>query len=166
MPKSVTLKGNPLDLAGTEVKVGDKLPAAKLSKSLVDDVSLADYAGKTVVLVVVPSLDTPVCDIEAQRFNKEAASLGSNVAVLVISRDLPSAQARWCGANEAKNIQTLSDYKHRKFAKAFGVEIPALGVTSRAVFVAGPDQVLKYVEYVPEVAQEPNYDAALAAVKA
>jgi thiol peroxidase len=165
MPNSVTLKGNPIPVEGTELKPGDKAPDFKASKSLVDDCSLTDFLGKTVIISSVPSLDTPVCDTSSRRFNEEAGKLGDAVAVVTVSCDLPPAQARWCGAADAKNLVVASDYKHHDFGKKYGVWIPKLGVNARAVFVIGPDGTVKHAEYVPEIAQEPNYDAALSAAK-
>jgi thiol peroxidase len=163
MPSTVTLKGSPLHLEGTEIHVGDKAPDFRARRSLGEDASLKDYAGKTVLLSVVPSLDTPVCDLQARRFNEEAGKFGDKVAIVVISADLPPAQARWCGAADAKNLITLSDYMHHDFGRKYGVFIKELGILARAVFVIGPDGKVKYAEYVPEIAQHPNYDAALAA---
>lgn len=165
MPKSVTLKGEAVALSGTEVKVGDALPDAKLSKNPKEDVTLSSYKGKTLIVASVPSLDTGVCDLEAKRLDKEAAALGDHVKVLVISRDLPPAQARWCGAAEAKAIEVLSDYKHRDFGPKFGTEIPALGLLCRAIFVADASGKVKHVEYVSEISEQPDFDAALAAAK-
>ncbi len=165
MPSSVTLKGNPIAVEGKELKPGDSAPDFKLRKSLKDEATLADFAGKVLVVNAVPSLDTPVCDLQAKRFNKEAAALGDGAVVLMVSRDLPPAQARWCGAADATNIVCLSDYKHQSFGQAWGVELPDLGVLARAVFVVGKDGKVVHAEYVPEIAQEPNYDAALAAAK-
>lgn len=165
MARTVTLKGNPVELAGDEIKAGDAAPDAVLSKSLKDNVKISDYKGKTAVLVVVPSLDTPVCDLEAKRFNSEAANLGDDVKVLVISADLPPAQARWCGASDAQNIEALSDYKVRDFAAKWGTYIPDLGIHCRAVFVVDAEGKVKYAQYVPEIADQPDFDACLAAVK-
>ncbi len=165
MPTSVTLKGNPLAVEGTELKAGDAAPDFKLRKSLKDESGLADYSGKVLIINAVPSLDTPVCDLQGKRFNKEAAALGDGAVVLMVSRDLPTAQARWCGASDAENIVCLSDYKDQTFGNAWGVELPDLGVLARAVFVVGADGRIAYAEYVPEIAQEPDYDAALEAAK-
>jgi len=115
-----------------------------------------------------PSLDTPTCDTETRRFNQEAAKLGSNVEIWTISRDLPFAQKRWCGAAGVTAVKTLSDFRERAFGPAYGVEIkdgPIAGLTARAVFVVGGDGKVKHVEYVKEIGSEPNYDAALAAAK-
>ncbi|RIK66243.1 MAG: thiol peroxidase [Planctomycetota bacterium] len=166
MARTCTLKGNPLDLEGPELKVGDKAPLATLKKSLVDDFNLAEVAGKPRVYSVVPSLDTPVCAEQTKRFNKEMAAL-PNVAFFTISCDLPVAMNRFCGAEgiNTERMKTLSDHKDTAFGKAYGVLIPKLRVLSRAVFVVGTDDKLRYVEYVPEVASHPNYDAVLAAAK-
>ncbi|MDK2972469.1 MAG: thioredoxin-dependent peroxiredoxin [Candidatus Sumerlaeota bacterium] len=166
MPDTVTLKGNPVKVAGTEVKAGAAAPDATLSVNLKDTVTISSFKGKKLVLAVVPSLDTPVCDLEAQRFNKEAASLGDNTVVAVVSMDLPPAQARWCGANSATNIKTFSDHRLRDFGQKYGVYLPDLGIMCRAVFVIDETGTVKYAEYVPEIADQPNFEAALAALKA
>lgn len=165
MPSTVTLKGSPLHLEGTELKKGDTAPEFHARRSLADDASLKDYAGKTVILSVVPSLDTPVCDIQGRRFSQEAKSLGDNVVVALISADLPPAQARWCGAADANNLVMLSDYKDHDFGRKYGVYIKELGILCRAVFVIGPDGKVRHAQYVSEIAEQPDYDAALAAAK-
>lgn len=162
----VTFKGEPLTLIGDgDVAVGQSAPDAVLSKNPKEDCKISDFKGKTLVINVVPSLDTPVCSVQTARFNKEASSLGENVVILTVSRDLPPAQARWCQANSASNIKTASDYKHRDFGNKFGLEMKELGLLARSVFVVDGTGKVVYMELVPEVAQEPNYDAALAAVK-
>jgi len=165
MSRSVTLKGSPISVSGPQLKAGDKAPSFTLSKNLKENLESCDLAGKVVILSVAPSLDTPVCDLQGKRFNQEAGALGAGVAVVFVSRDLPPAQARWCGANDAKNLQTASDFKFREFGLKYGVEIADLGVLARAVFVVGKDGKIVHAEYVPEIAQEPNYDAAIAAAK-
>lgn len=167
MPSSVTLKGNPVALSGTEIKVGDQFPDVKLSKSLAEEVSISSFKGKKVVLSVVPSLDTPVCDLQGRRFNSELGNLGDGVVVAMISRDLPPAMARWCGAAEADKdkLHLLSDYKLREFGQATGTELPGLGILCRAVFVLDADGKVIHAEYVGEIAEHPDYDAALAAAK-
>lgn len=163
---AITLKGNPLDLLGPELKVGDKAPADfTLVGTNMAPVTGKDLSGKARILCAVPSLDTPVCDVEMRRFNEEAAGLG-DVEVYAVSLDLPFAQKRWCGATGSERIHALSDWKHRNFGQAYGVEAPSFGLLARAVFVIGADDVLRHVEYVPEIAQEPDYAAALAAAKA
>ena len=163
---AVTFKGSPLTLVGeAEVKVGQKAPDFTVSKTLLEDLKLSDLRGKTVILNVVPSLDTPVCSIQTARFNKEAANLGDNVSIVTISMDLPVAQSRWCQANEAKAVVTASDYKHRDFGQKFGLLIKELGLLARAVYVLDQDGTVKHAQVVKEVASEPDYEAALAALK-
>lgn len=161
----ITFRGNPMTLTGNPVKTGDKAPNFKLVGNDLSEVTLDKYKGKTVLLSVVPSLDTGVCDAQAKRFNEEAIKLGDSVQILVISEDLPFAQKRWCGAADATAVRTLSDYKDRDFAQNYGLYIKELGLLTRAVLVIGKDGVVKYSEIVPEVTQHPNYDAALAALK-
>ena len=162
----ITFKGNPLTLVGNEVKVGQKAPDAELVANDLAVVKLSSlYAGKVCLLTSVPSLDTPVCDMETRRFNEEAGRLGKDVVVLTVSMDLPFAQKRWCGAAGVQNVQTLSDYRQAAFGKAYGVLIKELRLLARAVFVLDKPGVIRYVELVKEVASEPNYDAALAAAK-
>jgi len=161
----IAFQGNPLTLLGSEVKVGDDAPDAELLDNELNPVKLSSLKGKVAVLVAVPSLDTAVCDLEARRFNEEAAGLGDGVAVVVISMDLPFAQARWCGAAGIENVQTLSDHRAAAFASAYGVLIKELRLLARAVFVVGRDGEVRYVQIVPEVTDEPDYDAVLAAVR-
>jgi thiol peroxidase len=166
MSRTCTLKGNPLDLAGPELKVGDTAPDAVLKKSLVDDFKISESAGKARIFSVVPSLDTPVCAEQTRRFNKEVANL-PNVNFFTISCDLPVAMSRFCGAEgiNTERMKTLSDHKETSFGQAYGVLIPKLRILSRAVFVVDAGNKLRYVEYVPEVANHPNYEAILACVK-
>ncbi|NQT89327.1 thiol peroxidase [bacterium] len=164
--RTVTLHGNPLELAGTPIGVGDAAPDVELMDNGLDPVKLSSLEGRIGVLLSVPSLDTPVCDIETRRFNTEAVALGDAVAVVAVSADLPFAQARWCGAAGVENVQTLSDYREAAFGEAYGVLIPGLRLLARAVFVVDREGIVQYVQIVPEVADEPDYAAALAAVKA
>ena len=161
----IAFKGNPMTLEGDGVSVGQPAPNFTVHANDLSEKTLADYKGKTVVLSVVPSLDTPVCDLQTKRFNQEAAGLGGNVVVLTISLDLPFAQARWCGAAGADNVVTLSDYKDQSFAKAFGLRIKELGLLTRAVYVIDNDGVIQYEQIVGEVTDEPDYDAVLDALK-
>jgi len=161
---AITLKGNPVTLIGDELKVGDKAPDFTLKAVDMSDKSLADFAGKVKIISVVPSLDTPVCDTQTRKFNEDAGSL-DGVVVLTVSVDLPMAQKRWCGAAGVENVTCLSDFKDHSFGKAYGVRIKEIGLLARQVMVIDKDDTIKYVELVPEVAQEPNYDAALAAAK-
>ncbi len=164
MHRTVTFKGNPLHLVGPELKVGDKAPDFKLLKNDLSEAKLSDYAGKTLLISVVPSLDTPVCDLQTRRFNTEAGKLKDTV-VLTVSLDLPFAQARWCGAADAKNLVTLSDHRSAQFGEHYGVLIQELRLLTRAIFVVDTKGVIKYVEVVPEMTNHPNYEAALAVAK-
>lgn len=161
-----TLQGNPLTLLGAELKAGDKAPDFTLNKDLLTEVTLADFEGKVKLISVVPSLDTGVCDAQTRRFNKEAASLGEDVVILTVSVDLPFAQARWCGAAGVDKVITLSDYKNRSFGLAYGVLIKELQLDMRSIFVLDKDNKLVYVEYVREMSEHPDYEKALAAVRA
>lgn len=163
---AVTFKGNPITLVGPEVKVGDKAPDFKVLANDLSEVTLANSKGKTRVISVVPSLDTPVCDLQTKRFNEEAGKFPKDVVVYTVSTDLPFAQKRWCGASSATNIQALSDHRETSFGTAYGVLIKELRLLSRAVFIVGADDKIQYAEYVKEVTQHPNYDAALNALKA
>lgn len=166
MARTCTLKGNSLPLAGPALKVGDKAPDAVLKKDLATEYKLSSTSGKTRIFSVVPSLDTPVCALQTKRFNQEAMNL-PNVSFYTISCDLPTAQARFCGAEgiNPERVVTLSDHKDLSFGNAYGVLLPALRILSRAVFVVDKNDVIRYVEYVPEVTSHPNYDAVLACVK-
>ena len=163
-PAGTTLKGNPFTLIGPELKAGNKAPGFTVVGNDLKDVTLASTAGKVRLISVVPSLDTPVCDAQTRRFNQEAASLG-DVAILTISMDLPFAQKRWCGAAGVDKVQTLSDHRDASFSQAYGTLIKELRIDSRAIFVVDGSDTIRYVEYVKEVGDHPNYDAALAATK-
>lgn len=160
-----TFKGNPLTLAGNTVKVGDKAPDFTLNKDLVTEVSLKDYAGKIKLISVVPSLDTGVCDAQTRRFNEEAVKMGDQVVVLTVSVDLPFAQARWCGAAGIENVVTLSDYKKHSFGQAYGVLIEEFHLLMRSIFVIDANDTVQYVEYLSEMTDHPNYEAAVEAVR-
>jgi thioredoxin-dependent peroxiredoxin len=164
---TVTLKGNAVTLAGTELKVGDTAPDFNLQSNGLEDVNLASSAGKTRIIATIPSLDTGVCHAETKRFNDEAATL-ANVAILVVSTDLPFGQKRWCGAEGVDKVACLSDHRAASFGKSYGVLItggPLDRCLTRAIFVVGADNKIKHVEYVPEITSHPNYDAVLAAAK-
>jgi thiol peroxidase len=164
---SVTFKGNPVSLVGNEVKVGQTAPDFTAQRIDLSDYTLASGAGKTRILLAVPSLDTPVCDLETRRFNGEAAKL-PGVEVVCISMDLPFAQKRWCGAAGVEQVIPASDHREASFGRNYGVLInggPLDRLLARAVFVVGPDDKVKHVEYVSDAANEPDYDAALAAAK-
>ncbi|MGH7825001.1 MAG: thiol peroxidase [Candidatus Binatia bacterium] len=165
---TVMFKGSPVMLLGNDVKVGQAAPEFKVQKSAdMSDYTLANSAGKTRIIATVPSLDTPVCDMETKRFNEEASKL-PNVEIVCVSMDLPFAQKRWCGASNVDKVVTASDHREASFGKNYGVLIsggPLDRVLARAVFVVGPDNKLKHVEYVGNIGDHPNYDAALTAAK-
>jgi thiol peroxidase len=161
---AATFKGNPLTLIGPEVKVGQKAPEFTALAGDLSPVTLASSKGKTRLIIAVPSLDTPVCDAEARRFNEEAAKL-SGVETLVVSMDLPFAQGRFCQTAGIKSLKTLSDHRDASFGKAWGTLIKELRLLSRAVFVVDASDTVQYVEYVKEVTSHPNYDAAINALK-
>jgi len=168
--RKVTLRGNPFSLAGSEVKVGQDAPDFTALDNNLQPVRLSDAKGKKVVILSsVPSVDTPVCDTETRRFNKEASALGEGIEVWTISMDLSFAQKRWCGAAGVDRVKTLLDFRERAFGQNYGVVLqdgPLAGIEARAVFVVGKDGKVKHVEYVSEIANEPNYEAALNAAKA
>ena len=162
----VILEGNPLTVIGLELEPGNKAPDFKLLANDLSEVGLADSAGKVRLISVVPSLDTEVCDLQTRRFNQEAAAFGDDVVILTVSVDLPYAQARWCGAAGVASLQTLSDHKEMNFGNAYGTHIKELRLEQRAVFVVDRNDVIRYVEYVPEVfSLPPDYEAALDALR-
>lgn len=163
---TVTLRGNPVNVGGNFPKAGDSVPDFKLTAGDLSDVSLANYAGKRKVLNIVPSLDTPTCAQSTRVFNEKASGM-NNTVVLVIAADLPFAMSRFCGAEGLKNVVTLSTFRGKDFHTKYGVDIadgPLRGLTARGVVVLDENNKVKHAELVPEIAQEPNYDAALAAL--
>jgi len=162
---TVTMKGNPVTLIGTDVQVGQSAPDCTLKANDLSDFQLSSLKGKKVILSVVPSLDTAVCDLQTKRFNKEAANLGSDVAVITISMDLPFAQARWCGDTGSDQIQTLSDYREAAFGEAYGVLVKDLRLLARAVFIVDANGDLQYKQIVSEITNEPDYNEVLEAFK-
>lgn len=161
----ITSKGNPLTLLGKEIKVGDQAPDFHVLDNDLKPVSLSTYSGKTLLISSVPSLDTSVCDMETRRFNEEAGKLGDDVTILTISMDLPFAQKRWCGAAGVDRVITLSDHREADFGKNYGVLIKELRLLARAVFLLDKESVVRYIEIVPEVSSEPNYEAAIEAIR-
>ena len=161
--RTTTFKGDPLVLVGPELKAGDQAPDFELTGNDLSAVSLSQTSG-TRIFSVVPSLDTPVCDQQTRRFNEEAAGIG-DVTIYTVSSDLPFAQSRWCGAAGVDKVTTLSDHKTGKFGESWGTMIRDWRIQSRAVFVVDGDNTIRYAEYVPEVAEHPNYDGVLAAAK-
>jgi len=162
---TVTFQGNPLTLVGNLPNVGDAAPDFEALANDLSAVKLSEFQGKVVVICSVPSLDTPVCDTEVRKFNEQATSIGDDVAVLVVSMDLPFAQARWCGAAGVKNVQTLSDHNKANFGNTYGVLIKELRLLARTVFVVDKKGVIRYIEVVDELTNEPDYESALKAAK-
>jgi len=164
--RTVTLKGKPLAVVGPQLKAGDKAPDAKLKKSLVESVKISETPARTRIFSVVPSLDTPVCALQTKKFNEAAANL-ANVEFYTVSCDLPTAQARFCGAEKinTERVRVLSDHAETSFGKAYGTLVPDLRVLCRAVFVVDSAGTIQYAEYVPEIAEHPNYDAVLACAR-
>ena len=161
----VTFKGNPLTVLGDKVAVGEEAPDFELIANNLSTVTLDDSAGKVRLISVVPSLDTGICDAQTRRFNEEIGGLGDNVVGYTISADLPFAQGRWCGNAGVENVVTLSDHRDMNFGDAYGTHVKELRLEQRAVFVVDGDGTVRYAEYVPEIAQHPDYDAALGALK-
>ena len=163
---TVTLKGNPVHVGGNFLKIGDSAPDFSLTAGDLSDVHLASYAGKRKVLNIVPSLDTPTCAKSTRVFNEKASGM-KNTVVLVIAADLPFAMSRFCGAEGLKDVVTLSTFRNKDFHAKYGVDIadgPLRGLTARGVVVLDENNKVKHAELVPEIAQEPNYDSALAAL--
>jgi thiol peroxidase len=163
---TVTLRGNPVQTSGELPRTGSKAPDFKLVNPDLKDVTLADFAGKKKILNIYPSVDTPVCATSTRKFNEKAASM-KDAVVICIAADLPFAFRRFCGAEGLSNVQTLSLMRGRDFGKAYGVEMtsgPMAGLLARAIVVLDKDNKVTHTELVPEIAQEPNYDAALKAL--
>ena len=159
------MKGNPLTLIGKQPRVGELAPDFEVLDNNLSPVRLSSFLGRVCVIASVPSLDTPICDMETRRFNEEAGILGPDVAILTISMDLPFAQKRWCGAAGVDKVTTLSDHLSASFGEAYGVLIKELRLLARAVFVVDGDGVVQYVQIVKEVTDEPDYDNVLGALK-
>jgi thiol peroxidase len=164
-PGIITMKGNPLTLMGQEVHVGDQAPDCEVIATDLTPFKLSSLRGKVLIICSVPSLDTSTCDIETRHFNEEAAKLGPDVLILTISMDLPFAQKRWCGAAGVDRVTTYSDHRDAAFGQAYGVLIKGLRLLARAVFVVDKAGVVRYVQLVKELANEPNYDEVLQAVR-
>ncbi len=161
---AVTFKGKPQTVRGSVIQVGDLFPAVKLVAPDLSEVDLRDYEGMVRLISVVPSLDTGICDAQTKRFNSEAVALGNAARVLTISADVPFAQRRWVKDADVQNITVLSDYRDMAFGDATGTHVKELRLDQRSIFVVGKNNVVTYVEYVPEIAQHPDYDAAVEAV--
>jgi len=162
---AATVKGNPVILLGNELKVGDKAPDFTVWDSDLKEVSLTKFKGKIKLIASVPSLDTPICDLEIKRFNDEAARLSKDLVIIFISMDLPFAQKRFCHDNNIKKVKTLSDHRGGDFGSRYGVLIKELRLLARTIFILDKEDTIRYAEYIPELASHPNYEAALEALK-
>lgn len=161
----IKFKGNPLTLIGSEVKVGDRAPDFTVLDADLKEVRLGDFAGKIKIISVTPSLDTPVCDMQARRFNEEAAKLPEDVVVINISMDLPFAISRFCTLAGIDKVKAYSDHRDASFGKAYGVLIKELRLLARSIFIIDKEDTIKYIEIVPEMSNSPNYEAALETYK-
>lgn len=164
MARQTTMRGNPLELKGPELKPGDKAPDFKTVDPGMQPVDLEKTGSNVRIFSVVPSVDTPVCDAQTRRFNEEAAKL-EDVDIYTVSVDLPFAQKRWCAAKGVERVKMISDHREGSFGEAYGTLIPDLRILSRAIFVVDPSNTIRYVEYVPEVGEHPDYDKALQAAR-
>ncbi len=163
-PEAVTLEGEPMTVIGDALKPGDIAPHFRVVAQDLSEKTLSDYAGKPLVISVVPSLDTGICDLQTRRFDEEAARLGDKATVLTISADLPFAQKRWCSEAAAETVEVLSDHREMSFGDAWGTHVKELRVEQRAIFVVDAEGRIQYAQYVPEIAEHPDYDAALEAI--
>jgi thiol peroxidase len=161
----ITMKGHPLTLVGPEVKVGDKAPDFEVTGNDLAPFQFSSIQGQVCLIAAVPSLDTPVCDLETRRFNTDAANLSPDINLLTISMDLPFAQKRWCGAAGVERVKTYSDHRLASFGLAYGVLIKELRLLARAVFVVDRAGTVQYAELVKELINQPDYEAILQAVK-
>ena len=157
----VTIKGNPLTLMGNELKVGDRAPDFTVLDADLKNVSLKDFSGKIKLISVTPSLDTPVCDMQARRFNQEAAKLPEDVVIMNISMDLPFAISRFCTSAGIDRVKAYSDHRDASFGNAYGVLIKELRLLARSIFIIDKNDVIRYIQIVPEVTDHPDYDKAL-----
>ena len=161
----VAFKGNPMTIEREMITIGKMAPDFTVVDNSLQEVKLSSFKGKKVVITIFPSIDTPVCAMQARKFNEEATKLGDDVVVLTISKDLPFALGRFCAAEGIKNIHTLSDYKYGSFGREDGFLVKELGLLARGTVIIDKDGKVIYVEYVPEMTNEPNYDAAIKALK-
>lgn len=161
----VTIMGNPVTLLGDEIKPGMDAPDVELMDNDLKPFKLSNFKGKVTIVSAVTSLDTGTCDTETRRFNKEAAALGDDVAIVTVSMDLPFAQKRWCGAAGVDKVKVLSDYRDAAFGKKYGILIKDLHLLARTVFVVDKNGDVQYVQHVKENSKEPDYDDVLKAVK-
>lgn len=161
MTKQITFKGSPLTLIGKRLKVGKRVRDFKVVDQGLKDVTLKNFEGKIKILTSFPSLDTPVCDLQVKEFNKKAAAFGGDVVIVGISKDLPFAQKRFCEDNDIKSIAVLSDYKYSLFGKNYGLLIKELNLLARSVMIVDKNNILRYLQIVPELTNSPNYNEVL-----
>jgi thiol peroxidase len=161
----VTMRGNPLTLVGNQLKTGEMAPDFIALDNNLSPISLSSFRGKICILSAVPSLDTPVCDLETRKFNEEASRLGPDMVILTVSMDLPFAQKRWCAASGVDKVQTLSDHRDAAFGISYGVLIKELRLLARAVFIVDRRGTLQYIQIIKEMTNEPDYEAILSALK-
>jgi len=162
---AVTMNGKPLTLLGDELKLGDRAPGFDVVDNNMQHVTLRDFHEDVLIISTVPSLDTAVCDLETRRFNMEAEHLDKNIRILTVSMDLPFAQKRWCGAAGVERVTTLSDYQNTSFGMAYGVLIKELKLLARAVFVLDNARLIRHIQLVKEITQQPDYAAVLEEAK-
>ncbi len=162
---AVTMKGKPVTLVGPEIKTGQKAPDFIVQATDLSDTKLNDFKGKIKLICSVPSVDTPVCDMEIHRFNQEASKIASDAVIIFVSMDLPFAQKRFCAAAGIDNVKTFSDHRSGAFGEKYGVLIKDLRLLTRAIFIVDQNDIVRYVEYVKEVGTQPDYAAALKALK-
>ena len=162
---AITFQGGPLTLVGNEIKVGQSAPDFTAAANDMSPYKLSDDKGKIVVSSSVPSLDTDVCDTQTRKFNEAAALLGDDVEIVTVRMDRPFAQARWCGAAGVEQVKTVSDYNGVNFGNTYGLLIKELHLLARAVLVVDASGIIQYYQLVPEITEDPDYDAAIAAVK-
>ena len=161
----VTMRGNHLTLVGNQLKTGEMAPDFIALDNNLSPISLSSFRGKICILSAVPSLDTPVCDLETRKFNEEASRLGPDMVILTVSMDLPFAQKRWCAASGVDKVQTLSDHRDAAFGISYGVLIKELRLLARAVFIVDRRGTLQYIQIIKEMTNEPDYEAILSALK-
>jgi thiol peroxidase len=165
MSRVVTIKGNPLTIIGNELRVGDRAPEFSVLDADLKEVHLSDFKGKIKLISVTPSLDTPVCDMQARRFNQEAAKLPEDVVVLNISMDLPFAISRFCTTAGIDRVKAYSDHRDASFGNSFGVLIKELRLLARSIFIIDRNDTIRYIEIVPDLTEQPDYDKALEKVR-
>jgi len=161
----ITMKGDPLTLVGDEIVVGSKAPEFSALDNTLRERHLSDYKNKIKLIASVPSLDTPICDLQIKRFNEEAAALSKDIVIIFVTTDLPFAQKRFCQAYDIKKVKTLSDHKDLSFGNSYGVLIKELRLLARVIFVIDKENIVKYVQYVNEQSDHPDYEKALEALK-